>query len=59
MKLHLGCGKRYLTGFTHIDIENFKHIDFNSGIENLSFIESEWSILTSNSWSERSLLKSF
>ena len=41
MKLHLGCGKRYLTGFTHIDIENFKHIDFNSGIESLSFIESE------------------
>jgi predicted SAM-dependent methyltransferase len=41
MKLHLGCGKRYLTGFTHIDIENFEHIDFNSGIESLSFIESE------------------
>jgi predicted SAM-dependent methyltransferase len=41
MKLHLGCGKRYLVGFTHIDIEKFDHIDFNSGIESLSFIESE------------------
>ena len=41
MKLHLGCGKRYLSGFTHVDIENFEHIDFNSGIENLSYIESE------------------
>jgi len=27
IKLHLGCGKRYLKGFTHIDIDKFSHVD--------------------------------
>ena len=25
MKLHLGCGERYLDGYTHIDIAEFDH----------------------------------
>ena len=28
MKLHLGCGKRYLEGFIHVDIAEFQHIDY-------------------------------
>lgn len=39
MKLHLGCGKRFLPGFIHIDIADFPHVDFVSGIDNLSHIE--------------------
>ncbi|GIW22085.1 MAG: hypothetical protein KatS3mg068_1092 [Candidatus Sericytochromatia bacterium] len=38
MKLHLGCGKRYIPGFVHIDIINYDHIDHVSSIDNLSFI---------------------
>ena len=39
MKLHLGCGKRFLPGFVHIDIADFSHVDFVSGIDDLSHIE--------------------
>ena len=28
VKLHLGCGKRYLPGYTHIDIDNEPHINY-------------------------------
>lgn len=41
MKLHLGCGKRFIPGFVHIDVVPFKHIDHVSSIDNLSFIENE------------------
>jgi len=36
MKLHLGCGKKYLDGFVHIDLADFEHIDFKSSIDSLS-----------------------
>lgn len=38
MKLHLGCGKRYIPGFVHIDAVDFPHIDHVTTIDNLSFI---------------------
>lgn len=38
MKLHLGCGKRFIKGFVHIDILDYPHIDHISSIDNLSFI---------------------
>ena len=38
MKLHLGCGKRYIPGFIHIDAVDFTHIDHVATIDNLSFI---------------------
>jgi predicted SAM-dependent methyltransferase len=38
MKLHLGCGKRYIPGFIHIDAIDYPHIDHIATIDNLSFI---------------------
>lgn len=38
MKLHLGCGKRNIPGFVHIDAVDYPHIDHVATIDNLSFI---------------------
>lgn len=38
MKLHLGCGKRYIPGFIHIDAIDYPHVDHVTTIDNLSFI---------------------
>jgi len=38
-KLHLGCGKRYLEGYTHIDLADFPHIDYKSSIDDLSMLK--------------------
>lgn len=35
-RLHIGCGKRYIPGFIHIDVENYPHIDYNIDVSNLS-----------------------
>ena len=35
VKLHLGCGKRYLKGFIHIDAADFPHIDHRHDIRTL------------------------
>jgi predicted SAM-dependent methyltransferase len=40
MKLHLGCGKRYLPGWFHVDFEDHKHVDHVGDIADLSFIPS-------------------
>jgi len=40
MKLHLGCGKRYLEGFFHIDIADFPHVDRIHRIDELSMFDS-------------------
>lgn len=39
IKLHLGCGKRYIPGFIHIDIIEYPHIDICENIDNLSVFE--------------------
>jgi ubiquinone/menaquinone biosynthesis C-methylase UbiE len=41
IRLHLGCGKRFLPGFFHIDIEEFEHIDRVGTIDDLSDFDSE------------------
>ena len=38
MKLHLGCGKRYLPGYTHIDLAKYDHIDYKMDVKDLNFI---------------------
>ena len=40
MKLHLGCGKRYIPGFIHVDLANFKHINYKRNVKNLSCFKS-------------------
>jgi predicted SAM-dependent methyltransferase len=39
IKLHLGCGKRYLPGYIHIDINNLPHIEYCTEIHKLSMFE--------------------
>lgn len=39
MKLHLGCGNKFIKGYVHIDAIDFPHVDHVSAIDNLSFIE--------------------
>ncbi len=39
IKLHLGCGKRYLPGYCHIDLAKYKHIDDRQDIKKLIGIE--------------------
>jgi predicted SAM-dependent methyltransferase len=39
MKLHLGCGNKFIKGYVHIDAIDFPHVDHVSAIDSLSFIE--------------------
>jgi len=34
-RLHLGCGKKYIPGFIHIDLGSYDHIDHNRDIKDL------------------------
>jgi predicted SAM-dependent methyltransferase len=39
MKLHLGCGKRFIPEFTHIDKEQYPHVQHCCDISDLSFLK--------------------
>ena len=41
MKLHLGCGKRYIPGYVHIDAIDYPHVDHVAAIDHLSFIQDD------------------
>jgi len=41
LKLHLGCGKRYLPGYTHVDLSDYKHIDIKQDVRVLPMLEDE------------------
>lgn len=36
MKLHVGCGKRFLEGWTHVDIADYPHIDLRHDVAKLN-----------------------
>lgn len=36
MKIHIGCGKRHIPGFVHVDQVQFDHIDHHIDIRDLS-----------------------
>lgn len=38
-KLHLGCGKRHIPGFIHVDLADFPHIDHRHPIDRLPMID--------------------
>jgi len=39
VKLHLGCGRRHLPGFTNVDLDDYPHIDYKSDIKKLPMFE--------------------
>ena len=41
VKLHLGCGKRYREGYTHVDLAKFKHIDVYSNVDDLNMFDDD------------------
>lgn len=41
MKLHLGCGARYIRGFAHIDLADYTHIDYKRDVSDLSVFADE------------------
>ncbi len=40
LKLHLGCGKRFLPGFVHVDLADFPHVDYRSSVDHLDMFPS-------------------
>ena len=41
MKLHIGCGSKYLPGYKHVDIMDHTHIDFIANANDLSFTKND------------------
>jgi len=39
VKLHLGCGKRNLPGYIHLDIDDHPHIDYCTSVDKLPMFE--------------------
>lgn len=37
MKLHLGCGKKYIEGYKHVDLQELPHIDYHTSVDKLDF----------------------
>lgn len=38
MKFHLGCGKRYIPGFYHVDVVDYPHIDLRHEVDRLPMV---------------------
>lgn len=41
IKMHLGCGKRFIKGYVHIDMMDYPHIDYMTSVDNLSKFRDE------------------
>ena len=39
IKLHLGCGNRYIPGFVHIDLADYPYTDYQRDISDLSMFD--------------------
>ena len=39
MKLHLGCGNKFIKGFVHVDLLDYDHIDYRVPIDDLNFAD--------------------
>jgi len=37
--VHLGCGKRHIPGFIHVDLDEYSHIDYQSPINDLPMFD--------------------
>ena len=48
IKLHLGCGEKYLPGFIHIDYSNLSHLDYCGSMDNLHMFENDHYITESS-----------
>lgn len=45
MKLHLGCGPRYIPGFVHVDLLRAPHVDIVGPVEKLPLAEGEATLI--------------
>ena len=41
MKLHIGCGKKYLPGYKHLDVIPYAHVDFECDARRLDIFADE------------------
>lgn len=41
LQVHLGCGRRFIPGFVHVDIADYDHIDHRHDIRSLPFFEDD------------------
>jgi predicted SAM-dependent methyltransferase len=41
MKLHLGCGKRNIPGFTNVDLGKYNHINYRRPVNDLSVFKND------------------
>lgn len=39
IQLHLGCGKRHIPGFIHIDVRKFPHVDYVAPVDKLDMFK--------------------
>lgn len=39
MKLHLGCGPKFINGFIHVDMLDYEHVDYNAPVDQLDFAQ--------------------
>jgi predicted SAM-dependent methyltransferase len=39
IKIHLGCGKRYIPDFVHIDVRKFPHVDYIASVDKLDMFK--------------------
>ena len=42
MKLHIGCGEKFLPGYKHVDARKFPHVDYvTDNLDNLKMFNDE------------------